>query len=181
MSQSIISKDAKIDEDVEIGQFNLIEAGAVIRKGVRLGNFCHIHGDVTIGENTIIKDYVELRKGTVIGTRCEIDSRVSCSGEAVIGDGVTVRYAAIIARGAKIGDGSYICPRVMMNNLDTEHNSIGGAHIGKNAFIGTNAVLHHGINIGDNVVVGSMSFVNNDCQSDAVYIGIPANLHKRRN
>ena len=62
----------------------------------------------------------------------------------------------------------------MTNNLDDEKNSVGGAKIGKNCFIGTHSVIQYGIEIGDNVIVGSMAFVNKSCDSNLTLIGIPA-------
>jgi acetyltransferase-like isoleucine patch superfamily enzyme len=67
----------------------------------------------------------------------------------------------------------------MTNNLDTEGDSIGGAKIGKNCFIGTNTVLHHGITIGDNSITGSMSFVNKDIPSNEIWLGSPAKFFKK--
>ena len=105
--------------------------------------------------------------------------RVSSSGNCIIGDNVTIRYDSIIARGIKIGDGTYICPKVMTNNLNTEHEQIGGAHIGKNVFIGTGCVIQHGIEIGDNTVLGSMSFINKNVPKDEVWFGNPAKFQKK--
>ncbi|MFM7636628.1 MAG: acyltransferase, partial [Crocinitomicaceae bacterium] len=68
----------------------------------------------------------------------------------------------------------YVCPRVMTNNLNTSKLQIGGAKIGADCFIGTNAVIQHGIIIGDNVTIGSLAFVNKDCEANFVYVGIPA-------
>ena len=62
----------------------------------------------------------------------------------------------------------------MTNNLDTEKKSIGGAQVGEDCFIGTNAVLQHGISIGNKVIIGAMSFVNKDCEAESTYMGIPA-------
>jgi acetyltransferase-like isoleucine patch superfamily enzyme len=62
----------------------------------------------------------------------------------------------------------------MTNNLNTSKKQIGGAKIGANCFIGTNAVLQHGITIGNNVTIGSLAFVNKDCEDNSVYMGIPA-------
>jgi len=62
----------------------------------------------------------------------------------------------------------------MTNNLNTSQSQIGGAKIGDNCFIGTNAVLQHGITIGNNVTIGSLAFVNKNCESDSTYVGIPA-------
>jgi UDP-2-acetamido-3-amino-2,3-dideoxy-glucuronate N-acetyltransferase len=87
---------------------------------------------------------------------------------------VTLRYETILARGVQVGDGCYLCPRVMTNNLNTEMDSVGGAKIGKNCFIGTHAVLQYGIELGDNVVVGSMAFVNKNIEANQTVVGIPA-------
>jgi acetyltransferase-like isoleucine patch superfamily enzyme len=115
-----------------------------------------------------------MRDKTIIGENCYIDSRVSTSGNCTVGNNVTLRYDAIIARGVEIGDNTYVCPRVMTNNLNTEKKQIGGAKIGANCFIGTNAVLQHGITIGEGVTIGSMTFVNIDCEEKSKYYGIPA-------
>ncbi len=157
----MISEKAKIGKNVEIGSYVIIEDG------------------VEIGDGTIIKNYVELRKNTKIGKNCYIDSRVSTSGNCVIGDNVTLRYSVIIARGCEIGDSSYLCPRVMTNNLDTGKSQVGGAKIGKGCFIGTNTVLQHGITLGDNVITGSLSFVNKSIPSNEIWIGSPAKFYAK--
>jgi acetyltransferase-like isoleucine patch superfamily enzyme len=68
----------------------------------------------------------------------------------------------------------------MTNNLDTGKSAIGGAKIGANCFIGTNAVLNHGIELGDNVVIGSLSFVNKNIPSNEVWFGNPARKHEKK-
>ena len=62
----------------------------------------------------------------------------------------------------------------MTNNLNTDKEQIGGAKFGKGCFVGTNAVIQHGLSIGEKVVIGSMSFVNKDCVDNGVYVGMPA-------
>ena len=34
--------------------------------------------------------------------------------------------------------------------------------------------LHHGISIGDNVIIGSIAYINKNCDSNSTYVGIPA-------
>ena len=161
--------------NLKIGTNCIISKDAKIGKNVTIGNNCILSGKVTIGDNTELKNFVELRDGTVVGNNCLLDSRVSSSGNCVIGNNVTLRYDTIIARGCEIEDNCYFSPRVMTNNLDSEKTQIGGAKFGKNTFIGTNAVIHHGLKIGNNVKIGAMSFVNTDCEDNSVYFGIPAN------
>lgn len=160
-------------ENVKIGK------NCDIADDVVFGEYIFIGDNVKIGDGTVIKNFVELRDNTIIGERCYIDSRVSTSGECVIGDNVTLRYDVIIARGCDIGDNSYISPRVMTNNLNTEKSQIGGAKVGVNCFIGTNSVLQHGITIGDNVVTGSMSLVTKDIPNNEIWYGSPAKFVKK--
>lgn len=145
----------------------------MIHSSVKIGKYCSIDEDVEIGEGTTIKDYVEIRKGTVIGKYCYIDSRVSFSGECKIGDNVTLRYGTIIARGCDIGDKCFLAPGVMTNNLDEGINNIGGAKLGKRVFVGSHTVLHHGIEICDDVKIGSCSFVNKSLTKKGTYYGNP--------
>ena len=158
---------------------NIISDKAKIGKNVTMGSFCIIEDDVEIGDNTVLKNYVELRKGTIVGHDCYIDSRVSSSGNCFIGNHVTVRYDSIIARGVRIGDHSYICPKMMSNNLNTEGVQIGGADIGSNVFVGTACVLQHGVKIGDNSILGAMSYINKNIPSDEIWFGNPAKLYKK--
>jgi len=134
----------------------------------------YIHKKVSIGKGTTIMNNVEIREGVDIGKDCYIDSGVIMTGSATIGDNVTIRNCVIVARGSKIGDGTFIAPQVMFNNLDTGKRPIGGAHIGKNCFIGTQTVLREGITICDNVKVGACSFVSKDITEEGTYMGVPA-------
>ena len=160
---SIVSSKTKVSKTAKIGHFSIIEDDVEIHDNVEIGNYCIICKGTIIHKNTIIKNYVEIRENVLIGESCYIDSMVSFSGDSVLGDNVTLRYGVIIARGVIIADKSYLAPRVMTNNLDQELNSVGGAHIGKDCFIGTHSVLQHGIIIGNDVVIGALSFVNKDC------------------
>jgi UDP-2-acetamido-3-amino-2,3-dideoxy-glucuronate N-acetyltransferase len=171
---NVISEKAQIGANFKIGYFCIIEEGVTIGDNVVLGNYCHLKQGVSIGDRTVLMNYVELRANTIIGEDCYVDSKVSSSGNVKVGNKVTLRYDTILARGVEVGDNTYICPRVMTNNLNTVGSQIGGAKIGANCFIGTNAVLQYGIKISHNVIVGAMSFVNKDCDENSTYIGVPA-------
>ncbi len=171
---SVISPKVQFGKNCIVGLFCIIDEDVIIGDDVQIGDYCKIHKNVVIGNSTKVQSYVEIRPGTQIGSDCYIDSFVAFSGQSVIGNNVTLRYDTIIARGVRIGNNTYVCPRVMTNNLDNTQHSIGGAHIGANCFIGTNAVLNHGIKLEDNVTIGSMSFVNRNCEQGKTYIGTPA-------
>jgi UDP-N-acetylglucosamine acyltransferase len=55
---------------------------------------------------------------------------------------------------------------------------VGGAEIGANVFIGTSCVLQHGIKIGNNTVLGSLSFVNKNVPENEIWFGNPAKFYK---
>lgn len=171
---NFIADGVVFGKDVEIGVGNIVEKGAVIGDNVKIGNYCIIGSDVSVGSNTVVMNYVELRSGTKIGADCYIDSRVSTSGDCVIGNGVTLRYGVIIAKGCDIGDGCYLSPGVMTNNLDKDKVSIGGAKLGRGCFVGSKAVLHHGISLPDGCVVGAMSFVTKSHEIACTLVGVPA-------
>jgi acetyltransferase-like isoleucine patch superfamily enzyme len=48
--------------------------------------------------------------------------------------------------------------------------------IGKNVFLGANAVILPGVKIGDNVIIGAGSIVTHDVASDVVVAGNPARI-----
>ena len=153
---NIIAKDFKHGENFKIGHYCVIGAEVTVGDNVTIENHCVLTGKVTIGNNTVVKNHVELRENTIIGNDCQIDSKVSSSGNCKIGNNVTLRYDTIVARGVEIGDNTYVCPRVMTNNLDTGKNAIGGAKIGKKCFIGTNAVFIRAKDCVENLCMGKI-------------------------
>jgi UDP-N-acetylglucosamine acyltransferase len=153
---------------------NVVSSDLEVGEGFKMGEFCHIHPRVRIGRGTTLRSYVELREDTVIGDYCYLDSGVKTSGKCVIGNNVTLRYDSIIARGVEIGEGTFISPQLMTENLDYHVKEIGGAKIGRNVFIGTNVTLASGITICDGAVIGSKANVRKDITEPGVYIGNPA-------
>ena len=173
---NVIDPGAEIHETARVGHFNVI-GKCVIGPRVVIENHCVIGDDVRIGDGTRVCSHVELRSKTILGKDCYVDSGVKSSGQNQIGDGVTLRYDSIIARGCKIGDGSYICPQVMTNNLNHRREEVGGASVGAGCFIGTQSVLAAGIDIAASTVVGSCAFVTRTIEEPGTYLGVPA---KRR-
>ena len=50
----------------------------------------------------------------------------------------------------------------------------------KNCRIGAHSVIMPGVTIGENAVVGAMSFVNRDLPANCVAVGVPAKVIKRK-
>lgn len=141
-----------------------------------------------LGDNCIIKssfwsNLVGLYSRTIIVTRTK-DAKI------VIGDNVGISGATIYARKEIIiGDNTNIGGNVKILDNDfhpievearikDEKNKIGTApiKIGKNCFIGCNALILKGTELGDNCVVGAGAVVCGKFKENSVIAGNPAKV-----
>lgn len=130
---------------------------------------------VEIGDHTMIDDFTFINggKGIKIGRYVHISSFVSIigGGELEVGD------YAVIATGARIltGTDTYYEGARMSTALPLEQRNVklGKVTICKDAFVGTNAVVHPGVTIGEGAIVGSCSLVLRDCEPWTIYAGVP--------
>lgn len=143
-------------------------------ENLKIGEYCVIQEGCVVGDNVTIENFVLLKKGTIIGSNVYVDSYVKSSGDNKIGSNVTLRFNATIAREVEVGDDVFISPNVMTIFSTHEGQRLGGTKINNGCFIGTNAVLGAKVHVGENSVVGAMSYVTKDCDANAIYVGIPA-------
>lgn len=130
---------------------------------------------VDVGPHCKIDDFTFIYGGSGIriGKYVHIASFVSIvgGGELEIGD-----YAAIAA-GARLitGTDTYAGGARMSAALPVEQRNVKlmKIYIGKDAFIGTNSVVHPGVTVGEGAVIGSCSLVLKDCEPWTIYAGIP--------
>jgi len=130
---------------------------------------------IEIGSHCMIDDYTFIYggKGIRIGRYVHIASFVSIigGGELDVGD-----YADIAA-GARIltGTDTYYNGSRMTTALPEDQRNVirSKVVIGKDAFVGTNVVVHPGVAIGEGAVVGSCSLVLKDCEPWTIYVGVP--------
>ena len=121
-----------IDANVEIGDGTIIDSGAVVRSGARIGKNCHIHanavvGDIPqdlkfqgedtlaiIGDNTVIREFVTIHRGTaskgktVVGNNCLIMAYCHVAHDCVVGDHVIMSNSAQLAGEVVAGDWAII-------------------------------------------------------------------------
>ena len=121
------------------------------------------------GEGTSCYDNVLILGAVSVGENCWI-------GPNVILDGTG---------GLSIGDHVDISAGVQIYSHDTVDRATSGGvdpvayaptRIGSRVYIGPQAVIQMGVTIGDNVVIGAMSFVNRDIPTGARAWGIPATV-----
>ena len=88
--------------------------------------------------------------------------------------------------GIQIGDGTIFGPgvKIISANHDVEDpertwQESGPIVIGRNCWIGANAVILPGVQLGDRIVVGAGAVVTKSFPSDVVIAGVPAELLRR--
>lgn len=77
-----------------------------------------------------------------------------------------------------IGDETFIATGVIILTHDYCRSLYKKTYIGKQCFIGANAIILPGISIGDHVIVGSGSVVTKDIKSNCIVAGNPAKIIK---
>lgn len=81
-------------------------------------------------------------------------------------------------KGIHIGNESYVASGAIVFSHDYARGLHTDTHIGKQCFIGANAIIMPGLTIGDNVVVGAGAVVTKDVASGCIVAGNPARVIK---
>ncbi len=124
-----------------------------------------------------------------IHPQANVTGNVTIGADVYIGPGAVLRgdWGAIIVKdGCNVQENCvvHIFPGksvILEENAHIGHGAIiHGAHIGKNALIGMNAVIMDDVKIGDNCIVGALSFVPSEFESpkNQLIIGNPASCKK---
>ena len=130
---------------------------------------------IEIGEHSKVDDFTFIYGGSgiKIGRYVHIASFVSIigGGELVVGDYVSIACGARILTGTD----SYYGGKRMSTALPEEQRNVirGRIIIEKDAFIGTNAVIHPNVTIGEGAIIGSNSLVLNDVEPWSINVGSP--------
>ena len=172
-------------------KLNHVKCGEHLRlKGIPV-IFNKKNAELTIGDNCIIKssflsNLVGLYSRTIIVTRVE-------GAKITIGDNVGISGATIYARkeifigentniggNVKILDNDFH-PIEVEARLKDDKEKIGTApvRIGKNCFIGCNALILKGTELGDNCVVGAGAVVCGKFEANSVIAGNPARVIRK--
>ena len=168
---SFIDKSAQIAENVSIGPFTIIEAGAKIGKGTIIYGNCYIGHDTEIGQDCLIYSNVSIRERIKIGNRVIIHSgavigsdgfgfatvrgvqhKIPQIGTVVIEDDVEIGANVTIDRArfdkTVIGKGTKID-----NLVQIAHNVI----IGENCIIVAQSGISGSTILEDNVIVAGQA------------------------
>ncbi len=168
---AIVSEEAKIASDVEIGPFSIVEPGVTIEAGCRIAARASIKTGVIVGENNTVCE------GVVLGG---MPQHIHISGDVggvIIGSGnmlrenVTVHRAMYPDKATRIGDNN-----LLMVNAHIAHDCVVGNHtiitnnamlaghvlVEDRAYVSGGVAVHQFCRIGQYAMVGGMSLVLQD-------------------
>ncbi|MFC1699635.1 acyl-ACP--UDP-N-acetylglucosamine O-acyltransferase [Candidatus Omnitrophota bacterium] len=168
---AIVSKDAKLAADVEIGPYCIIEDDVEIGRRVKIHACAHILSHTTIGDDC------QIHLGAALGHLPQIRKQLDTNGRLLIGQGNIFREYTTVHRSSKqgnstiIGNNNYLMAfsHVAHDCLIGNHATIcngallaGHVQIEDGAFISGNVTIHQFCRIGKLVMVGGLARVSKD-------------------
>ncbi len=156
-STAIVSPEAELGEDVDIGPYCILDGKVQLDRGVRLIAHVYLQGPVRIGEETRVfpgatigmapqdvkfKDG-DATAGVVIGARC------------LIREHVTIHAATKADIPTRVGDRAFMMV---------------GSHMGHDSSIGNNVIMVNGAGlaghstVGDNATLSGLAIVHQFCR-----------------
>ena len=162
-----------IDKTAIIHPSSIVEEGAVIGAGVRIGPFCFVGSQVEIGAGTELKSHVVVNGITKIGCDNQIyqfasigeaNQDLKYAGEPTrveIGSRNRIRESVSIHRGTVQGGGltKVGSDNLLMINAHIAHDCI----IGDRCILANNATLGGHVEIDDYAIIGGMTAIHQFC------------------
>ena len=144
---AIISKKAKLADNVSVGPYAVINEGVSVGSGTKIGSHSFIDGNTSIGKNC------EIFTGAVIGSRPQ---DLKYNGEKVfleIGDNNIIREYCTFNPGTEEGGRTI----VGSGNLFMAYSHVAhDCRVGNNCVFANNATLAGHVTIEDTVVIGGL-------------------------
>ena len=182
----------------------VVEAGAQLGMGVRVGPFCHVSADAVLGDRVELVSHVSIMNATTLGEGTKVFPQATLGAppqnnkhkggrttlivgkNCTIREGVTMHTGTDTSRGETIvGDnGNYLAYAhvahdcIVGNNITFANGATLGGHVevGNNVTIGGLTAVHQFVRIGDNAFIGGCSAVVGDVIPFAIAVGNRASL-----
>jgi len=172
-AKASVSPEAKLGADVRVGDFSVIERGAVIGEGttilpqcyvgenVKIGKNCLLHPRAVVREDCELGDSVTLHPGAVIGAdgfgfttdkKTGRHTKIPQIGNVVIGDGVEIGANATVDR-ATLGS-TVIESGVQIDNLVMIAHNV---RVGRDSVIVSQVGVAGSTTIGRNVILAGQA------------------------
>lgn len=168
---AIVSKKAKIADDVEVGPFAIIEDDVELARGVKVWPHAYICGGTSIDEGTHVhmgavighvpqdlafkdrKTYIKIGKRNVIREYATLHRGTEEGSATVIGDDCYLMAASHVGHNCRIGNNVIIANCALL---------AGHVDVGDYAFISGNVVVHQFCRIGALSMIGGFTGINKD-------------------
>ena len=156
-----------------------VQAGARVREAAWL-HCMDAESWIEIGSGTLLMPYAKLVAGAggfiKIGRNCcvhSFDVLYGFTGGLTIEDGVRIGTSVnIISANHQFEDPT--------RSPNDQGSTSKGIRIGSGSWIGAGAIILDGVTLGPNSVVGAGAVVTADMPADAICVGVPARLVRRR-
>ncbi|MFA5177642.1 MAG: acyl-ACP--UDP-N-acetylglucosamine O-acyltransferase [Candidatus Omnitrophota bacterium] len=180
---AVISKEAKLGEDVVIGPYAVISGKAVIGAGSKLASHCVVEGNTTIGKNCEIftgavigsrpqdlkykgeKVYLEVGDNNIIREYCTLNPGTEEGSKTIVGSGNLIMAYSHVAHDCRVGDNC-----VLANGSTLA----GHVTIEDRAVIGGLVAIHQFVRVGKLSIIGGCSKVVQDIPPYSTCDGHPA-------
>jgi UDP-N-acetylglucosamine acyltransferase len=187
-----------------IHPLSVVEAGAELGEGVRIGPFCHVGPEVVLGDGVEVISHVSIMGATTVGAGSRIFPQATLGGTPqnvrhqggrttlVIGRNCTIRENVTMHRGTDVSRGettvgdngnflaySHVAHDCIVGNNATFANcaTLGGhCEVGDNVNIGGLTAVHQFSRIGDGAFLTACSGIGGDVIPFGVARGAPAVL-----
>ena len=138
-STAQIHPDARLDDDVDVGHFSVVGAGAVVGRGTVLGHHVVVREGSEIGADVRVDDHAVIGKRPMRAARSAATSGAEVP-PAVVGDGCLIGTGAVVYRGARLG------ARVLVADLAT---------VRERVTVGAETIVGRGVAIENDTTVGA--------------------------
>jgi UDP-2-acetamido-3-amino-2,3-dideoxy-glucuronate N-acetyltransferase len=153
----------------------------------RIHPSAEVEPGASVGEGTSVWHLAHLRSGARVGAGCNLGRGVYVDGDVVIGDRVKVQNFALLYEPARIGDGVFIGPAVVLTNdlypravtpdgaLKTQDDwHAVGVTLAEGCSLGARSVVVPGVTVGAWAMVAAGAVVTRDVPPYALVLGVPA-------
>ncbi|MEO7906014.1 MAG: LpxD N-terminal domain-containing protein [Saprospiraceae bacterium] len=192
--RQVVALNTEGFENYEVDETAIIEPGAIIGQNVRIGAYSHIHAGAVIRPYSFLGDRVVIQSGAIIGAPAFYFKKwtdhyqpwTSC-GRVIIEDDVWIGAGTTIAQGVSgdtiIGAGTKIDCQVMIGHgvvigknclLAAQVGIAGKTVLGDWCIVYGQAGITQNLTIGDRTVVYAQSGVMKDLEGGHSYFGSPA-------
>lgn len=190
--------------ETSIHPSSVIETGAQIGAGVRIGPFCHVSADAVLGDGVELVGHVSILGATTLGASTKVfpmatlgappqntkhkggRTTLSVGANCTIREGVTMHLGTDTSRGATTvgNNGFFLAYAHIAHDCDVGDNAtfangatLGGhCEVGNNVYIGGLSAVHQFVRIGDNAFLAGCSAFVGDVIPYALAVGNRASL-----